>query len=175
MRRISQSNQPFYYTIRHYSAPPKPYNAYTLSITHQHNQYMNLGSKMWIIISVYISFISGIIFLANTGKASDIFGVIAAIPYGDKLCHALLYGFLAFLLNIAFNSIRIKGLHQGKLFGSVCVAVFSSLEEYSQHFISARSLDALDLAANLSGILIFSIFSSLTLNENKPLKEQRLY
>ncbi len=51
----------------------------------------------------YGLFIGWVIYLANTGQSSIFFQLVRVIPYGDKLGHLFLFGFLILGLNVAFD------------------------------------------------------------------------
>jgi len=65
-----------------------------------------------------LSFFIGIcyiIFLADTADYNFAFHLVGQIPYGDKICHALLYGMMALLLNygLGFRYIQYKSIPVG--------------------------------------------------------------
>lgn len=107
-----------------------------------------------IVAILFFAFIVWIIYLANTGGDSIFFDFVRTIPYGDKIGHVGLFGFLTLLSiiglgfrSVAFNRLRIY-------YGCILVLIFVFVEEFSQIFISSRTFDLGDLAANLVGILI---------------------
>jgi len=74
--------------------------------------------------------------------------------------HFVLYGIMAFLMNISFpnwkyrlGSITLPG-------GGLLFAVFSILEEISQSFFASRSSSLLDVACSLLGVVVFSALST---------------
>ncbi len=104
----------------------------------------------------YGLFIGWVIYLANTGQSSIFFQLVRAIPYGDKLGHLFLFGFLTLGLNIALNY-KTFNLKQRKIYyGSTIVGVSVLLEELSQYFLPSRTFDVIDLGADIAGILLFS-------------------
>ena len=108
----------------------------------------------------FFLFICYIIFLADTADYNFAFRVVGQIPYGDKICHALLYGVMALLLNygLGFRSCAVSGRgHPDLQFGSIIVLAFATIEEFSQYFITSRTFDLWDLGADLLGITLFSI------------------
>ena len=126
----------------------------------------------------FFIFISYIIFLADTADYNFAFRVVGHIPYGDKICHALLYGMMAFLLNYGlgfrrvllpqhlqflcriktFSSLRFKGAVATAPYGSILVLTFAILEECSQYFIPSRTFDLWDLGADAVGVVLFSLW-----------------
>ncbi|XOB61280.1 VanZ family protein [Campylobacterota bacterium DY0563] len=104
---------------------------------------------------IFFIFISYIIFLADTADYNFAFKVIGDVPYGDKIAHALFYGIMAFLLNYGLNYRKIGSWHI--LLGSLLVLSFSTIEEFTQYFISSRTFDLGDLLANFIGVVLFSM------------------
>ena len=76
------------------------------------------------------------------------------IPYGDKICHALLYGMMALLLNYGFGFRKFYTYQVG----SIIVLTFATLEEFSQYYIPSHTFDLWDLAADFVGVILFSIW-----------------
>ena len=116
----------------------------------------------------FFIFISYIIFLADTADYNFAFRLVGHIPYGDKMCHALLYGMMAFLLNYGLGFRRVGFLtHQGGQecppykwyipLGSIIVLIFATLEECSQYYIPSRTFDLWDLGADFIGVVLFSV------------------
>ena len=137
---------------------------------------IHIQPRVFLPLSFFI-FISYIIFLADTADYNFAFRVVGHIPYGDKICHALLYGVMAFLLNYglgfrrvrfpthlqplyrikAFSSSSFKGALGNAPYGSIIVLTFATLEEFSQYFIPSRTFDLWDLGADFVGVVLFSI------------------
>jgi len=107
----------------------------------------------------FFSFILWVIYQANTGQQNVFFQLVAAIPYGDKLGHFCLFGFLTLLVNFSLNFKTLR-LGSSQLYlGSILVSTFVIVEELSQFFIPSRTLDPLDLLADFVGIMTFSLLS----------------
>ena len=128
----------------------------------------SIQTRIFLPLSFFI-FISYIIFLADTADYNFAFRVVGHIPYGDKICHALLYGMMAFLLNYGLGFRRVGFLtHQGGQecppyrwyipLGSIIVLTFATLEECSQYYIPSRTFDLWDLGADFVGVVLFSIW-----------------
>jgi len=132
----------------------------------------------WFLPLSFFIFISYIIFLADTDDYNFSFKIVGHIPYGDKMCHALLYGIMAFLLNYglgfrrvrllthlqplyrikAFSSFPFKGaVDTAPYMGSIVVLILATLEECSQYYIPSRTFDLWDLGADFVGVVLFSI------------------
>ncbi len=114
--------------------------------------------KLISLISViFLGFITWIIYLANTAQNSIFFEFVASIPYGDKLGHFCLFGFLTLGANFAFKLKSYKLLSFNVYLGSMAVFLLVLIEELSQYFIPSRTLDATDLLADIVGIITFSL------------------
>lgn len=110
---------------------------------------------------IFFVFILWIIYLANTGANSIFFDFIHAIPYGDKLGHIGLFGFLTLTAIIAF---KFRSVTCGALrlySGAALVITFVILEEISQAFIPSRTFDLTDLAADAVGIVSAMVIAFL--------------
>ncbi|TVP43499.1 MAG: VanZ family protein, partial [Halomonas sp.] len=97
----------------------------------------------------------------NTDGSSIFFDLVRAIPYGDKLGHFCLFGFLTLVVVVA---LRFRAVTVGKFriyYGVILVAVFALGEELSQALLASRTFDLLDLTADTLGILAASLVASL--------------
>lgn len=109
----------------------------------------------------FFMFMVWIIYLANTGGSSIFFDLVRAIPYGDKLGHFCLFGFLTLVVVVA---LRFRAITVGRFriyYGVIVVAVFALGEELSQALLASRTFDLLDLTADTLGILTASLVASL--------------
>lgn len=114
-----------------------------------------MSNKIKIITVIYIFIIAGIVFLADYKSTRYLLKFNGGIPYFDKVAHFLLMGGFSFLVNLW---LKIKTFSVWKfryLAGSSIVLIIVTLEEFSQIFISGRSFDIGDLAADYAGIIIF--------------------
>lgn len=108
---------------------------------------------------VFFAFIQVIIYLANTGYNCPAFDYVRGLPYGDKLTHFALFGLLTLVLNFALK-FEIFSIVRFKVYiGTIAVAVFVLLEEFSQMLFPARSFDVNDLVADSVGIVFFTILT----------------
>ncbi len=105
----------------------------------------------WISI-IFTVFLGVIILMANSG--SQFIWWIARFPMADKVGHFLLFGSLAFLLNMALNCRRYRLFDKEVLFGSMIVICVVALEEISQIFIATRTFDITDLMYDGMGIFL---------------------
>ena len=83
------------------------------------------------------------------------------IPYGDKISHFMFYGFLGFLLNYALFFKELKFNNLNLQIGSLCILVFSIMEEYSQQFFINRTFEFMDILFNITGVLTFSFLHKI--------------
>lgn len=102
------------------------------------------------------TFICWIIFQADTGKPNFFIDAIRNIPGGDKLGHLWLYGLLALLLSYAWRHNPRRYL--GMPVGCALVLAFAIVEETSQAFFPARTLDFADVAADYIGVQLAAWF-----------------
>ncbi|WP_178985720.1 VanZ family protein [Winogradskyella helgolandensis] len=109
---------------------------------------------------VFLLFILWIIYSADIGKQNIFFNITDGLPYGDKLGHFFLFGFLTLFLNIALQFKRFKYWQKLPL-GTFLVLIFVFLEELSQGYFPNRTLDILDLIADGLGILTFTYMGNL--------------
>ncbi|MFT6267653.1 MAG: VanZ family protein [Alphaproteobacteria bacterium] len=107
----------------------------------------------------FAGFILWIVYLANTGGQSIFFDFIRSFPHGDKLGHLALFGFLTLLANFACGLKTISFRFFRMYLGAVLVLAFALIEELSQFFVVSRTLDAIDLLADVAGILVFSVLT----------------
>ncbi len=116
---------------------------------------MESGMNRYLIPLSFFAFILFVIYLADTADYNFAFRLVGHIPQGDKICHALLYGTMALLLNY---SLMFKNFYQTPFFlGSVIVLLFATLEECTQYYIPSRTFDLWDLVADFVGIFYFPI------------------
>jgi len=84
-----------------------------------------------------------------------LFTVINRVPYADTLLHFLLFGFLSTTVVISFWR-----LGRTYVWAGILVTIgYAIADEMMQQMILTRDFSLTDLAANLSGILFFSIAS----------------
>ena len=103
--------------------------------------------------AAYVLLIIGIVTGVNAGYLTPVAAFVHAIPGGDKLFHFLLLGGLAFFTNWFLKCHTFKLGSFKVLSGSVAIAIISTIEEFSQIWITTRRFDAGDLSMNLLGIL----------------------
>jgi len=104
----------------------------------------------------WVTFLIGLVLLADSGRGRRLFDLVQAVPAGDKLGHFVLFGILSFLVNLLFRAAEIRLGRISVLKGSAIIAVIVTLEECSQLFFRWRTFDLVDLAADIAGIWLFS-------------------
>lgn len=105
---------------------------------------------------VFFMFICWIILKADLNQNSELVKWIRHIKYSDKAGHFLLYGLLAFLVNLALNNRRIRIGNAFVLLGSLLVGTFAIAEEFTQIALASRSFEWWDMACDVVGIWLFS-------------------
>jgi len=100
-----------------------------------------------------VAFIGYIIYKANTGTAPYLMQLVQTTAHADKVAHFLLFGLLSFILNIVFLFKQIR-LGKHRIYrGTLLVAIFMVVEEFSQHYVATRNFDLYDLLADFSGLV----------------------
>jgi polysaccharide biosynthesis protein VpsQ len=116
---------------------------------------------MTILTIGFLFFILWIIYLADSGGHSWLFGFVRSFPYGDKLGHFCLFGTLTLGAIIA-SRFRYFSLGKFKIYYAALVLSIVILgEELSQAYFPSRTFDYFDLVADASGILTAIFFASL--------------
>lgn len=101
--------------------------------------------------------------VANLGYGSDFLGSLSAVPMGlgDKLGHAVLFGTLALLANLATRK-RFSRT------ATALVALAATIDEFSQQFLAHRSYDLFDLLASLIGIAAAASIAAVIARPRRP-------
>lgn len=108
---------------------------------------------------IFSLFILSIIYQANTGGSLGSMIAVRSIVHGDKIAHFFLFGTFGFVLNLAFSCKTWRWFGISLYRGTALVLLFAIVEEFSQHFISRRNFDLLDLLANVLGLLFFAVIT----------------
>lgn len=110
----------------------------------------------WIAI-LFTLFILLIIVMADAGVLAQYLGFLYLYPFGDKVGHFVLYGVLAFLLDLGlFRSAPIQSWKPLAAKCGLILALLIGIEEFSQQFFSNRTFDLVDLAFSYLGVIFFS-------------------
>ena len=107
-------------------------------------------------------FIILIIILADAGTLPRYLGPIYDFPNGDKVGHFVLYGILAFLIDLTLfrslppsSSLRTSRKMLAVKCGLI-LALVITVEEFSQQYFSFRTFDLIDLTFSYLGVAFFS-------------------
>ena len=98
--------------------------------------------------TLFITFIVGVIIIADRADGPPFWTFINRIPWGDKVGHLGLIGTLSFLCNLAFRSRRWRYA----TLTTLVLLVLLTGEEISQAFVPSRHLDLFDWLADLVGL-----------------------
>jgi VanZ family protein len=104
----------------------------------------------------FLTFICWIIIQADLGQSIALSKLVRHLPFGDKVGHFLLYGILAFLVNLALKNRKVIILGSQVLLGGTLVLAFALLEECTQMALSTRDFELWDMFCDLVGIVLFS-------------------
>ena len=122
----------------------------------------------WLTI-LFIVFIILVIVLADIGRLGFL-GVVYDFPNGDKAGHFILFGMLAFLLDLTFfQALPHADQKQVAVIIGLILALLIGLEEFSQKFIPLRTFSLFDLSASYMGVIFFSWLSLKIKRPQKPL------
>lgn len=104
-----------------------------------------------------------IIVMADAGVLAQYLGFLYLYPFGDKVGHFVLYGILAFLLDLAlFRSHPDRSRRWVAVRYGLILALLIGLEEFSQQFFSNRTYDLVDLTFSYLGVFCFSVLAVKT-------------
>lgn len=118
------------------------------------------GPRIAIVLAVAMfAFIVTITVLADLDHHGLLFDAIRNTPQGDKVCHFSFFGMFAFLVHRALGLRTWRILGANVPVGPLGVFVFASVEELSQRFFPARTLDLGDWLADVGGIALFTWLS----------------
>lgn len=105
---------------------------------------------------LFFGFILGIIYDADLDRDNVLIRLVHGIPFGDKICHFLLYGVMALLLNYALGFKNVVLMGRTFLLGSVIILTFAIAEEFTQLAFESRTFDLLDMAGDIAGVYLIS-------------------
>jgi hypothetical protein len=120
----------------------------------------------------WVVFLSALVWLADAGRGQRLFGLVRSVPGGDKAGHFILFGTLAFLVNLVMQAAVVRCGRLTVLKGSVIVMLFVTAEELSQLFFASRTFEFLDLGADLVGIWLFGQLARRYLKHERVLAVQ---
>jgi len=109
----------------------------------------------WLTV-LFIVFIIVVIVLANNGKLGSLH-FIYDFPNGDKAGHCILFGILAFLLDLTFfQALPNADRKRVAVMIGLILALLIGLEEFSQRYFPGRTFSLFDLFASYVGVFFFS-------------------
>jgi VanZ family protein len=109
----------------------------------------------WLTV-LFTVFIIAVVILADNGKLASLH-FIYDFPNGDKAGHFILFGILAFLLDLTFFQALPRADRKRVAFMiGLVLALLIGLEEFSQKFIPERTSSLFDLLASYIGVFFFS-------------------
>jgi hypothetical protein len=116
----------------------------------------------------FVVFLTVLVWRADSGRAHWLFDLARSVPGGDKAGHFILFGVLAFLVNLVMRAAVVRYGKLTVLKGSAIVVILVTAEELSQLFFVSRSFDFLDLSADMVGIWIFGQLARRYLKHQSP-------
>lgn len=142
--------------------------------------HVNLGYQIsfrYLIPTLFLGFVCWLIRQADTESSNAIFDIVGVMPFSDKIGHIFVFGGLSLLLNIVFKFKSLRFLGCKLQIGALIVLGFSSLEEITQTYVLARSVDLWDMYFNCFGILLFTEVSLRVMKalDASGIKESRSY
>jgi polysaccharide biosynthesis protein VpsQ len=117
-------------------------------------------------------FLTGLVVLADAGRGQWLFHLAHWVPGSDKTGHFVLFGLLAFLVNVVMRGSVLRIGRLPLLQGSVVVALVAVAEEVSQLGFVARTFDLRDLGAGLAGIFLLGQLACVFLKRERALAIQ---
>ena len=106
-----------------------------------------------LITGAYFTFVVCVIVCAINNWYGPVFEQVRQTA-GDKLMHFLMVGMLTFLINLSMRAMTLRlGIFPLQL-GTLLLLVLTTLEEFSQLMFVNRTFDLLDLACNVTGIIL---------------------
>ena len=116
-----------------------------------------MKTTLRLVALAFVLFMAFIIYRADTGTMPGIIRTIYAFPNGDRVGHFVLYAVFTLLVNASMLRI-IKIGKANLMLGSLIIAAFGTLEEFSQLFFAAhRTFDLIDLSCTLLGVMLADV------------------
>lgn len=113
--------------------------------------------RKWIIVPVLLAFFT-IAYWADSETMPGWLHIIYDFPNGDRIGHVVIYGAIAFFLNLALPAYRWKWMRVLIPLGSILAFGMACAEEFSQFFFPSRTPDWVDLICGWLGILLATWF-----------------
>jgi len=119
-------------------------------------------SKIFVFYWLPVILYCFLIFILSSYPATQ---SLPSIPHMDKLAHAGAYALLGFLFFRSFQTTRIrKSAVLLVIFSVLSSSVYGISDEIHQYFVSSRTADILDMAANTAGSFMGAIAAQIILN-----------
>jgi len=124
--------------------------------------FSHTHTKIFIVYWLPVIIYCLLIFILSSYPATQ---SLPSIPHMDKLAHAGAYALLGFLFFRAFQTTKVRN-------SAVLLVIFSVLsssiygisDEIHQYFVSSRTADILDIAANTAGSFMGAIAAQIIFN-----------
>ncbi|WP_339791763.1 VanZ family protein [uncultured Imperialibacter sp.] len=108
---------------------------------------------------LFFAFICFIIVMADTNHKLGLMKIIEGVPFGDKVGHFMLFGFLAGLINVALKFRRLKIRTLDINMAGVIVLTFAVAEEFTQLAFATRTFELADMLSDVLGVWSFVFLS----------------
>lgn len=113
------------------------------------------------VLAYLLTIISGIatgwyIYILNIEQETSLLKLATLLPFNEKFLHAIIFGFLAFSINITLKFKTIRLNEHNVYLGSLIVGGIAILEELAHGILATRDLNIFELFAICVGICIFS-------------------
>lgn len=120
-------------------------------------------------------FLYGLVdYLKDVGLEVLVYPFYVAYLYPDKVAHVGLYLVLGLLLHVVFRYSSIRALStRPALFAVLAGLLYGVTDELHQYFVPYRSASALDLAADLTGLVIAQLLIFLVLGFRRFFRTER--
>ncbi|MEQ8417173.1 MAG: VanZ family protein [Imperialibacter sp.] len=108
---------------------------------------------------LFFLFLCFIIVMADINHKLHIMRVFEGVPFGDKVGHFMLFGFLAGLINVALKFRRLKIRSLDINMAGVIVLSFAVAEEFTQLAFATRTFELADMLSDVLGVWSFVFLS----------------
>ena len=122
----------------------------------------------WTMFCYAVCFL-GLVLAVDLGWAESLREMADQVPWGDKLCHLIFVGGLAFLLNMTLLGKRIQIGPMSLFVSTLALVPLMTVEEFSQRWLTNRTFSLADLACNYVAIVMFGWLAACWLSKsNEP-------
>jgi polysaccharide biosynthesis protein VpsQ len=120
----------------------------------------------WLTLACAV-FIAAIVIAADKGRLPGFITALYDFPAGDKVGHAILFGILAFVLNMSVPMAPPTRPWLSLALSTLALAALVAAEEMSQSVFAGRHASWADLASSYTGIALFSCLA-WTIRRRRP-------